>query len=258
MRFCAVVFALVLGLCLPWQAALALDKDGLVLYLPFDEGSGDTAGDVSGNGNDGALLGDAEWVEGQVGGGIYLAATADLVEVADSPTLDIEESLTLAIWANIEAMPDGSCALFQKPTAYMMHTTNGGDGCKMDPLVFIGGSYGAWPTPVTVSAPLLEWHHYAAAYDGTKYDLFIDGELIDSYDRQSGGAIDQDDNPLAIGRDNRGCCTARNMPCTIDEAQVWNRALTEDELQLVMNGELLAVDAAGKLSTSWARIKQAQ
>ena len=31
----------------------ALNMDGLVMYLPLDEGSGDTAGDGSGSGNDG-------------------------------------------------------------------------------------------------------------------------------------------------------------------------------------------------------------
>lgn len=235
--------------------AQALDTEGLVLYMPLDEGQGTDTADLSGNGNDGTVEGGAEWVDGHFGKGLYLAEMEDFVNVPDSPTLDIEESLTLAIWANVESLPDGSNALFMKATAYMLHITTGGDGVKIDPLVFIGGSYGDWPTPVVVSGPLGEWHHYAATYDGTKYDLFVDGVLIDSYDRVSSGPIDQDDNPLTIGRDSRGCCNMRNSLCTIDEAVVFSRALSEAEIAEVMAGGFTAVDAKDKLATCWSVIK---
>lgn len=252
--FILPVFMILSLLVLP-HVAQTLDTEGLVLYLPFDEGQGEDTADLSGNGNDGTLEGGAEWVDGYFGKGVYLAEIPDHVEVPDSPTLDIEESLTLAIWANIEGLPDGSCAFFMKATSYMLHTTTGGDGLKVDPLVFIGGSYGDWPTPVVVSAPLGEWHHYAATYDGTKYDLFIDGELKDSYDRPGGGAIDQDDNPLYIGRDNRAGCDQRNSPGTIDEAVIFSRALSEAEMAEVMTGGFTAVEAKSKLATCWSVIK---
>lgn len=241
---------------LPHLARAIVDTADLVLYLPFDEGSGGEALDASGNGNDGELLGGAEWADGHIGGGVRLSEIPDWVEVADSPSLDIVESLTLAIWANIESLPDGSCALFMKPTTYMLHTTTGGVGVKMDPLVFIGGNYGAWPTPVTVSAPMGEWHHYAATYDGTEYALYIDGKLIETYERSPGGPIDQDDSPLAVGRDNRGCCSARNSPCTIDEATVWSRALSEAEIAEVMQGGFAAVEPGSKLAFTWGQIKK--
>jgi hypothetical protein len=252
--FILPVFVILSLLALP-HLAQTLDTEGLVLYLPFDEGQGEDTADLSGNGNDGTLENGAEWVDGYFGKGVYLAEIPDHVEVPDSPTLDIEESLTLAIWANIEGLPDGSCALFMKATSYMLHTTTGGDGVKIDPLVFIGGNYGTWPTPVVVSGTMGEWHHYAATYDGTKYDLFVDGVLIDSYDRISGGSIDQDDNPLYIGRDNRAGCDQRNSPCTIDEAVVFSRALSESEMAEVMIGGFTAVEANDKLATCWSMIK---
>jgi len=36
---------------------MAMDKTDLVLYLNFDEGKGDKTKDLSGNGNDGMLMG---------------------------------------------------------------------------------------------------------------------------------------------------------------------------------------------------------
>jgi hypothetical protein len=255
MRKVTIAIVSLVYLFIASAGALALNTNDLVLYFSFDEGSGSTVKDQSGNGNDGEFTGSPQWADGYYDGGLYLAEIPDFVLVPDSPTLDIEESLTLAIWANVESLPDGSCSFFQKPTAYMLHTTNGGDGCKIDPLVFIGGSYGAWPTPVVVSAPFGDWHHYAATYDGTKYDLYIDGERIDSYDRTGGGPIDQDDNELAIGRDTRAGCTERNMPGTLDEAMVWSRALSENEIAEVMSGGLLAVSLEGKLATCWGSLK---
>ena len=134
--FILPVFMLLSLLALP-HLSQTLDLEGLVLYLPFDEGQGKNAADLSGNGNDGTLENGVEWVDGYFGKGVYLAEIPDHVEVPDSPTLDLEESLTLAIWANIESLPDGSCALFMKATSYMLHTTTGGDGVKIDPLVFM-------------------------------------------------------------------------------------------------------------------------
>jgi len=255
MKGLSVLLLLALVLCLFSYNALALDKKGLVLYLNFDEGKGDTAADLSGNNNDGKLLGGATWAEGKIKGGIYLAEIPDRVDVADDDSLDITDAITMAIWANIESLPQTYCSLFQKPTAYMLHTMTGGDGVKIDPLVFIGGAYGAWPTPVNVSATLNEWHHLAATYDGKGYDIYVDGKRIDGYDRQTAGKIDVDDNVLTIGRDTRAGCTERNSPGAIDEASVWSRVLSEAEIRELMNGGLTAVEPGYKLSISWGNIK---
>jgi hypothetical protein len=253
-----LVLVTVFSLCVFPYFAMALDTTDLVLYMSLDEGRGSTATDLSGSGNDGVAMGGATWVSGNIGGGLQLSAPEDFIEVPDSASLDITDKLTLAIWANIEALPDGSCALFMKPTAYMLHTTTGGDGVKVDPLIFVNGSYGGWPTPVNVSAPLGEWHHYAATYDDGKYAIYVDGELIDGYDREVSGNIDNDDNPLAIGRDNRDCCNTRNSPCIIDEAMVWSRALNEAEVEELSMGNLTAVGPGGKLGACWGEIKRSK
>lgn len=249
-----VVTSFIIGIlpCL----AMALDKTGLVLYFNFDEGSGKTVRDLSGKGNNGTFKGNPKWVDGKIKGGVYLAAVEDFIEVADSASLDIEQNLTLAIWANIESIPDGACALFMKPTAYMLHTVPSGQDCRIDILVFIAGNYGPWPTPnAKALAKMKEWHHYAATYDGKKFDLYIDGKRMDGYDRSPNGKIDQDNMPLAVGRDNRDCCKARNSPCTLDEASVWSRVLSEAEIKELMGGGLTAVEFNDKLSTAWGSIK---
>ncbi|MBD3183048.1 hypothetical protein GF312_12205 [Candidatus Poribacteria bacterium] len=241
-------------LAIPYFAA-ALNTDGLVLYMDFEDIQGTTVMDLSGTGNHGTLMGNAKVVDGYNGSGLELIEIGDFVEVADSDSLDVETGLTLAIWANVMDLPDDSCALFMKPTAYMLHTTTGDDGVKVDPLIFVDGDYGGWPTPVMVTAPMGEWHHFAATYDDGVYAIYVDGEYVDGYDRVVSGNIDVDDNPLAIGRDNRDCCSERTSPSLIDDAMVWSRALTEAEVKEIVAGSFTAVDAADKLSTCWGNIK---
>jgi len=65
---CWISFAVVLGLVLT-SVAKAADPD-LVGHWMFDEGSGTAAYDSSGNGNDGTLIGGAQWVAGQLGGAL--------------------------------------------------------------------------------------------------------------------------------------------------------------------------------------------
>lgn len=69
MRSAIFLFILLL-LCA--SSLCALDKSGLVLYLPLDEGNGEVARDRSGNGNDAKFEGEAEWVEGKLGMAIHL------------------------------------------------------------------------------------------------------------------------------------------------------------------------------------------
>src|SRR3989338_5884576 len=49
------------------KAQAAAPTNGLVGYWAFDEGSGTTAGDSSGNGNNGTLVNGPTWTAGKVG-----------------------------------------------------------------------------------------------------------------------------------------------------------------------------------------------
>ena len=66
--------ALTLILLMPLLALPILAQavtDGLVAYWAFDENDGEVASDSSGNGHDGTLVGDPQWVEGQMGSALH-------------------------------------------------------------------------------------------------------------------------------------------------------------------------------------------
>jgi hypothetical protein len=101
--------------------------------------------------------------------------------------------------------------------------------------------------------PLDTWTHAVATWDGKTMRLYKDGVEVGSVAKA--GKLDTDAKVGAtIGNQPDG---AENRPFEgiIDEVGIWNRALTEAEIKTAMDGDFLAVELDGKLTTTWARMK---
>lgn len=116
-----------------------------------------------------------------------------------------------------------------------------------------------------------EWYHVCQTADGEEAIAYVqeDGGKINI--PASGQANPQvapepynlfEDRPLEIGAGrqiggNQGNDTF--LDALIDEIIIWDRALSEDEVQELANGErpdrALAVKAEGKLTTAWGKMK---
>jgi hypothetical protein len=93
----------------------------------------------------------------------------------------------------------------------------------------VGGTAGNWTygiTPVDDG----EWHHVGWVYDGTMNYLYVDGE-VDATEENS-GQITVSSYPLYIGDNSQA--TGRFWNGLIDDVMIYNRALTQDEVQRVM------------------------
>ena len=77
-----ISFSLVIGTLL--TSAVKAD---LVAYWRLDEGSGTTANDSTGNGNDGTFNGDPQWVEGYYGSAIEFDGAGDFLDCGSDPSL---------------------------------------------------------------------------------------------------------------------------------------------------------------------------
>lgn len=233
---------------------VALDTDGLVGAWLLDDGKGETVTDSSDNGLDGKIArGKPKWVDGKFGGAMEFGG-ADMVTVDDDNALDLEE-FTIAAWVNIPKIsgawqiiaskehrgPTGrNYGLFGHINRGVVHysfTTNSG-----------WKSFDA-QTVVTDG----DWHHVAGTYDGSDFKLYLNGAV----DAQvaPGTKPDNHDNFLFIG----GCDIGNYwMTGTIDEVVLYDRALSEKELnELMEDGMSVALDVqpGGKLVTTWSRIK---
>jgi len=95
--FFLISFVLVLVL-VPVNIARGVDPD-LLCWWKFDEKSGSIASDSSGNGRDGTLMGDPQWVGGYYGGALNFGGDGDHVVDADAGDyLNGLEAVTVCVW----------------------------------------------------------------------------------------------------------------------------------------------------------------
>ena len=88
----------------------------LVAHYTFDEGSGTTAHDTSGNANDGKIHG-AEFVKVGDGYALRFDGVDDYVDCGSDKSLDLREALTIEAWIHpdgIQGQPMKECGLVGK------------------------------------------------------------------------------------------------------------------------------------------------
>jgi hypothetical protein len=230
--FCFASFVLVLSVVLTVTA-----RAELVGWWRFDEGSGATAYDFSGFGNDGALLNDAGWGLGYLSNSsVLLDGDDDYVEVPHADILTVDNEVSVMAWINTSRLEppgqgyQGIIAKGNSTRSYSLYTTAAG------PLHFSTTSAGAFvgstsSTPV----PVDEWVHVAAVVVDGGHVYYMNGEPAGT----GGSGIElpgtADIDTVVIGRTHEG--TGRSFLGLIDDARIYNHALTQADIQTVMEGE---------------------
>jgi len=224
-----------------------IDPESIVGMWPFDEGGAETVKDSSGNGNDGEMIGGVERTDdSKFGKAVWFDGKNAHIDIKDSEDLHTE-TFTLVSWFKLEVATGSWQTIFGKQS--------GGSGLIIE--VAAGGvlntGFGTdWlctgETPINDE----EWHHVASVYDGESVKLYIDGSL----DQETTGGTRPPENtmPLRIG----GSPDIGEMFCgPIDEVAFLNVALTEEEIQNLMEGfaKFLALEPERKLAFTWGSIK---
>ena len=176
-----------LGLTATLQQAGAIGS----LALPFDEGSGQLAHDLSANGNNARLgaataadAADPAWVAGVTGSALQFDGTSDYIESADSPSLDMAGGFTVEAWVNHAAPSIGTIlnkgVSGERTYRVLLTATNA--------VEFLWEDAGRVQYKVVTSSnvvPLSSWHHVACVYDAqaAMNRVYVDGIL-----RKSGSA----------------------------------------------------------------------
>jgi hypothetical protein len=218
-----ISFALVLSL-------VSSSSAELVAHLRFDDGSGTTAVDSSGHGNNGTLQGTPQWVAGFAAGGLELNGTTDYVDCGSGSSLDITEEITVAVWVKIDVFGDWdgivTKGIDQSPYAMQMW----GDGALRfsanwgTPAGGIGG--GSWNT--NTKMPAGEWIHAAVTYDGSTLRFYIDGQQ-DSLEVTQALTFGTVAESLVLGCDFPG--GDEYFDGVMDDVRVYDHALTEGEIK---------------------------
>jgi len=228
---CLFSVVLILGLAVS-GAAQAADPS-LVGWWKLDDGSGTTASDSSGNGNDGTLMGGAQWAVGKFVMAVEFDGVDDYVEVPHSEILTVDNEVTVMAWIHTSRHggppPEGYQGIIAKsngPRSYSLYTQNAGT------LHFSTAGTG---TDSVATVPLNEWAHVAAMVAAGEHRYYINGELTAT----SGSGIvlpgTADTATVVIGRTNEGA--NRSFLGRIDDARIYDRGLSQEEIQAAMIGE---------------------
>lgn len=223
-------------------------------WWKFDECQGSTAGDSSGNGLSGTVtigasgtqtsvgtcstIGTARYngVSGKYNYSLNLDGTDDYISVADNNILDLTTNYTLSAWIYQTSQATGGHRIIDKNTAglsdgYEFDTYNG--GTTNPKMRFCAGA--ACVNSNTVYS-LNAWHHVAVVVSGTTASFYLDGKPDGS---GTVGTTSTNALTLLIGAPHVGCAGACGLteyfPGRIDEPEVFNYALTKQQIRNVMN-----------------------
>jgi chitodextrinase len=196
---------------------------GLVAAYSFDEGSGSTLGDASGNGHGGTISG-AAWATGHSGGALSFNGTNASVSLGSLGTF-YQSGFTLEAWVKKQ---DAT----HKDVAVVGSWNGGGPMIWVDHLagdyqLTLGAGMSSYldsgHTPVGG-----QWQHLAATYDGTTARFYIDGAEIANRAAPTVGTSDV----WRIGA--YGGSAGGFFDGSIDDVRIYNRALSAAEVQTDM------------------------
>jgi hypothetical protein len=209
-------------------------SDGLVGYWSFDEGSGTTASDSSGNRNDGTVYG-ANWTDGKFGKALSFDGIDDYVTVPASLSFNnISDAVTIAAWVKLEQVPAEAYELITAggysyvAYAYVADAAGvrfnfariTGPGVGDDLQQEFWKQYGA-ELPYL---PYNQWYYVVWMYDSSGYTaIYVNGNpyanttLMSGKIYNFGWGLTIDAMPLHKG--------------ILDELRIYNRTLNQQEIR---------------------------
>jgi prepilin-type N-terminal cleavage/methylation domain-containing protein len=212
----------------------------------FDEGSGMTANDSSGYGNNGTLynfISPHGWTTdnpSNSGYSLSLDGSNDYVRVPHSDFLSSEifgtsEIFTLAAWAYPKAWADWAAVINKATGGSWSNTTSGmwasndaGFRCVMGSNV--SGNPSGSSIGISYKPPLDTWYHIVCTADGTYLTMYVNGNYRGrtaisnlTYPRSENSA------PLVFGRRCESCSPSFNG--LIDEVRIYEKALETAQVE---------------------------
>ena len=198
----------------------------LVAHWKFDEGTGTTSVDSSGNGNAGTLINGPKWVSGVAGNALSFDGTDDSVDVANSNSLNLTNIFTFSAWVN-PAVPftDFRSILVKNYKYYLYSSVAGycGNGSPLGGFAETTNNTVCDPAPL----PINTWTHLTLTSDGSTLTLFQNGFAIATTPATE--TLLPSPGNLQIGASQFG----EYFQGLIDEIQIYNKALSGAEIQAV-------------------------
>ncbi len=178
----------------------------------MDEGSGTTADDESGNGNDGVISG-ATWITGVSGAALEFDGFNDIMSTSNSNILNSVNSLTISCWVKIQVTVQ--LKYIAKANGFSLFQSGNQTGLSI-----------TVPGTDSVKHPIMlgVWTQITGSYDGTIIRFYVDGVYKDK--KEHSGTMLTGGTAFAVGS-----FSGIYWEGAIDEICVWNRVLSDAEVE---------------------------
>ncbi|NDB60014.1 hypothetical protein EB001_16425, partial [bacterium] len=218
----------------PTPTPINNSQNGLILKYDFDEGSGSTIGDSSGNGYNASLSTGASspvWVGGRVGQAVLLDGIDDFVQFSQLSAFSNLNSVTVSAWVYPKTVWSSQEPFIYNNTYGQSGFGLGGmwDGTATSRVLINGTTYDFQG----ISAPPVDqWTHIAFTYDSTTNKVYFFKNSIPSTAKIGPGvSIVSPTIPFAIGKSR-----SEYFKGFIDDVRIYNRALTPTEIASIYSG----------------------
>ena len=217
------------------------EDSNLVAYWKFDEGSGSVAADSSGNVNITILENNPTWVDGKSGKAMSFDGVGNCIFNAENTSAMTQTPLTLSAWIKPNLRTDGT----DFPSNVISNDYPGDSGFGFGVNVWSGGSQmkleipgpGWWRIVPGVNFSAGTWYYVSVVYTNVNVKSYINGQLVDDFSYEKVMNLSEH-NYVWIGihnQDSNTYNTRRFFSGTIDEVRIYDRALSQQEIQTDMN-----------------------
>ncbi len=217
---------------------IPITDPNLVGWWKLDQGSGTTVLDRSGHGNHGTLRGDPQWVIGHDGDALEFDGSGAYVDCGNAEALNVNV-FSVSFWYNLPSSTQGWNHMISRGS----HVASGTPGSVNWGVMMVSGAQRilfetyddtSW-IGISADTTASEWHHAVATYDGDTMQLYYDGALADTTSGR-GILLDQSRAFLIGARSDAGSAGGF-FSGSIDDVHIYNKVLTQDEIEQIMRGD---------------------
>src|SRR4029077_4026584 len=211
---------------------------GLVAAYNFNEGSGPTVTDASGNGITGNIIGATWTAEGRNGNALSFNGSSSYVDLGNPALLQITGSMTWSAWVEAAADPadDGQIVAKADDASGWQLKTSPDTGPHTFGVRVAGATNTLAQRYSTTVRSLNVWHHVAGVYDASAQtlDIYVNGVLDNGTLRGTIPAA-QINSAVNVNIGRRSGGSGYYFNGVIDDVRIYNRALSQADIQADMN-----------------------
>jgi tetratricopeptide (TPR) repeat protein len=205
----------------------------MAAWWKFDENSGKTTTDSSGNGHNGLLMGNPKWQPsgGKIDGALDCDGDGDYIKIDHESSFDFREEITVAAWVNFTEVPVEWTPIVTKGNSAWRLVTYRAE--RKFHFAVAGPSFiGSGIFGKTQVAPG-EWHHVAGTYDGATIRLYVDGREEEKPTEYDAGLMANNCDVFIGGNSEK---PEHYWHGLIDDVRIYSYALSEAEIEALHAG----------------------